>query len=96
MINPKAINIFKKVYKGGSNMITPERLEIDFIPNQKIVYELSKGNFMRQILYGLTLVKYNSQTGEANRMDESRCSVNLEYLRNVIKALSEGKPVEDE
>ncbi|MFX1709013.1 hypothetical protein PV783_33915 [Chitinophaga sp. CC14] len=94
-INPEAERIFRLYYKGDVNALTPQRLEVDFVPGKpNIVYELSSGKAMfrgGQTVYAITSVVYDPATDTAKRLQDYTAGgfVSAQDVRDLIKEMSE-------
>jgi len=94
---PPAWKIFNDEYKNSVNFITPEVIKKDWLIKgvPGLVYELSTGEgiFGTDPLYGVTIVKYNSDLS-TERSKLSQCCHSLEEAESYIdKIKREGKIV---
>lgn len=86
-----AQEIIMKEYGQSKNFVTPRIEGYGTIRScsPEIVYEVSSGtNVNGGVLYGLSIVSYDHETGKTARMTNlSRCFRSMKYMENYISRL---------
>lgn len=77
MDNNKIKRIFKNTYNGAKNFITPE--VIGYGKRNGYIYEISKGEFMKKDMFGLTVL-----TVDGNKTDKNNSFDSREELKEAI------------
>lgn len=95
---PSADSILQQEYGGATNFMTPDVLEVGKVGplegERIIVYEIAEGTSMeQQPIFGVTIVTYDTSTGEtARRIEESDLFNSIEEAGNHLRQFGEVYP----